>query len=49
VRSPTNGRPSTPFRNALRVFGLANADLRPKLTDEQEVLMHLADIAIRTF
>jgi alkylation response protein AidB-like acyl-CoA dehydrogenase len=36
-------------KTALMVFGLAMQTYGPKLTDEQEVLMHLADITIDFF
>jgi alkylation response protein AidB-like acyl-CoA dehydrogenase len=36
-------------KTALMVFGAALQTYGPKLTDEQEVLMHLADIAIDVF
>ena len=36
-------------KTALMVFGLAMQTYGTKLTDEQEVLMHLADIAIDVF
>ena len=36
-------------KTALMVFGLAMQTYGEKLTDEQEVLMHLADIAIDVF
>ena len=46
--SPTSGAPSTSFKKAaLMVLGLAMQTYGAKLTDEQEVLMHLADIADR--
>ncbi|HEX3644030.1 MAG TPA: acyl-CoA dehydrogenase family protein, partial [Vicinamibacterales bacterium] len=44
------GRAVTAFKKtALMVFGLAMQTFGAKLTDEQEVLMHLADIAIDVF
>jgi alkylation response protein AidB-like acyl-CoA dehydrogenase len=36
-------------KTALMVFGVAMQTYGPKLTDEQEVLMHLADIAIDVY
>jgi alkylation response protein AidB-like acyl-CoA dehydrogenase len=36
-------------KTALMIFGVAMQTYGPKLTDEQEVLMHLADIAIDVF